>query len=125
MKKNKVGRPRLADEKTKKESFLLGLFVLIIIIIVGVIEFKAIMMEFSSKYSAGTLYNDHIKSCIIKDENIDCGPLVTNMKYKIDNNNYVEIEKEEKNIKINLKGKKYYKLEICSKTSEDYSCHKY
>ena len=35
--KNPVGRPKLANSKTKKESLLVGLFVLVVIAIVGVI----------------------------------------------------------------------------------------
>ena len=68
--KNKVGRPRLADSKTKKESLLVGLFVLVVIAIVGVIGYNIIMMDFNPKYSVGTVYNDHIRSCVVKNKKI-------------------------------------------------------
>ena len=38
--KNPVGRPKLANSKTKKESLLVGLFVLVVIAIVGVIGYN-------------------------------------------------------------------------------------
>ena len=50
----------------KKESLLVGLFVLVVIAIVGVIGYNIIMMEFNPKYNVGTIYNDHIKSCVVK-----------------------------------------------------------
>ena len=53
--KNPVGRPKLANSKTKKESLLVGLFVLAIITIVGVIGYNIIMMEFNPKYNVGTV----------------------------------------------------------------------
>ena len=102
--KNPVGRPKLADSKTKKESLLVGLFVLAIITIVGIIGYNIIMMDFNPKYNVGTVYNDHIKSCVVKNKKIDCGPLVTNMKYKLDDNSYVELTKEDKSIKVDITG---------------------
>ena len=111
--KNPVGRPKLADSKTKKESLLVGLFVLAIITIVGVIGYNIIMMDFNPKYNVGTVYNDHIKSCVVKNKKIDCGPLVTNMKYKLDDNSYVELTKEDKSI------------DVCYKTKDtDFKCLK-
>ena len=121
--KNKVGRPRLADSKTKKESLLVGLFVLAIITIVGVIGYNIIMMEFNPKYNVGTIYNDHIKSCVVKNKKIDCGPLVTNMKYKLDDNSYVELAKEDESIKVDVKN--YKSIDVCYKTKDtDYKCLK-
>lgn len=121
--KNKVGRPRLADSKTKKESIFVGLFVLIVITIVGVIGYNIIMMDFNPKYNVGTIYNDHIKSCVVKNKKIDCGPLVTNMKYKLDDNSYVELTKEDKSIKVDVKN--YKSIDVCYKTKDtDYKCLK-
>lgn len=121
--KNKVGRPRLADSKTKKESIFVGLFVLVVIAIVGVIGYNIIMMDFNPKYSVGTVYNDHIRSCVVKNKKIDCGPLVTNMKYKLDDNSYVELAKEDESIKVDVK--KYKSIDVCYKTKDtDYKCLK-
>lgn len=121
--KNKVGRPRLADSKTKKESIFVGLFVLIVITIVGVIGYNIIMMDFNPKYNVGTIYNDHIKSCVVKNKKIDCGPLVTNMKYKLDDNSYVELAKEDESIKVDVKN--YKSIDVCYKTKDtDYKCLK-
>lgn len=121
--KNKVGRPRLADSKTKKESLLVGLFVLVVIAIVGVIGYNIIMMDFNPKYSVGTVYNDHIISCVVKNKKIDCGPLVTNIKYKLDDNSYVELAKEDESIKVDVKN--YKSIDVCYKTKDtDYKCLK-
>ncbi len=121
--KNPVGRPKLADLKTKKESLLVGLFVLAIITIVGVIGYNIIMMDFNPKYNVGTVYNDHIKSCVVKNKKIDCGPLVTNMKYKLDDNSYVELTKEDKSIKVDVKN--YKSIDVCYKTKDtDFKCLK-
>ena len=121
--KNKVGRPRLADSKTKKESIFVGLFVLIVITIVGVIGYNIIMMDFNPKYNVGTIYNDHIKSCVVKNKKIDCGPVVTNMKYKLDDNSYVELAKEDESIKVDVKN--YKSIDVCYKTKDtDYKCLK-
>lgn len=121
--KNPVGRPKLADSKTKKKSLLVGLFVLAIITIVGVIGYNIIMMDFNPKYNVGTVYNDHIKSCVVKNKKIDCGPLVTNMKYKLDDNSYVELTKEDKSIKVDVKN--YKSIDVCYKTKDtDFKCLK-
>lgn len=121
--KNKVGRPRLADSKTKKESIFVGLFVFVVIAIVGVIGYNIIMMDFNPKYSVGTVYNYHIRSCVVKNKKIDCGPLVTNMKYKLDDNSYVELAKEDESIKVDVK--KYKSIDVCYKTKDtDYKCLK-
>lgn len=121
--KNKVGRPRLADSKTKKESIFVGLFVLIVITIVGVIGYNIIMMDFNPKYNVGTIYNDHIRSCVVKNKKIDCGPLVTNIKYKLDDNSYVELAKEDESIKVDVKN--YKSIDVCYKTKDtDYKCLK-
>lgn len=121
--KNPVGRPKLADAKTKKESIIVGVFVLAIITIVGIIGYNIIMMDFNPKYNVGTVYNDHIKSCVVKNKKIDCGPLVTNMKYKLDDNSYVELTKEDKSIKVDVKN--YKSIDVCYKTKDtDFKCLK-
>ena len=101
----------------------MGLFVLVVIAIVGVIGYNIIMMDFNPKYSVGTVYNDHIRSCVVKNKKIDCGPLVTNMKYKLDDNSYVELAKEDKSIKVDVKN--YKSIAVCYKTKDtDYKCLK-
>lgn len=121
--KNSVGRPKLADTKTKRESLLVGLFVLIITVIVGVIGYNMIAMDFNTEYNVGTVYNDHIKSCVIRNKKIDCGPLVTNIKYKLDDNDYINLAKENKSIKVEVKN--YKNINLCYKTKDtDYKCIK-
>lgn len=121
--KNKVGRPRLADSKTKRESILVSLFVFVVITIVAILGYNILTIDFNPKYTVGTIYNDHVNSCIIKNEKIDCGPNVTYMKYKIDNNDYVEVNKENESIKIKLN--KYNKIKVCYKTNKtDLKCNK-
>lgn len=121
--KNKVGRPRLADSKTKRESILVSLFVFVVITIVAILGYNILTIDFNPKYTVGTIYNDHVNSCIIKNEKIDCGPNVTYMKYKIDNNDYVEVNKKNESIKIKLN--KYNKIKVCYKTNKtDLKCNK-
>ena len=121
--KKKVGRPKLADSKTKKESIIVCLFITVIIIIVAIIEINTIMIDFNFKYAKATVYNNHINSCIIKNNEIDCGPEVTYMKYKVDNNKYVEIFKQNKSIKVKLKN--YKNINVCYKTNKiDLRCNK-
>lgn len=121
--KNKVGRPRLADSKTKRESILVSLFVFVVITIVAILGYNILTIDFNPKYTVGTIYNDHVNSCIIKNEKIDCGPNVTYMKYKTDNNDYVEFNKESESIKIKLN--KYNKIKVCYKTNKtDLKCNK-
>lgn len=52
--KKKVGRPKLADAKTKKESLLVSLFVLVIIFIFMVIGYKVLTIDFDSRYIVNT-----------------------------------------------------------------------
>ena len=81
------------------------------------------MMDFNPKYSVGTVYNDHIRSCVVKNKKIDCGPLVTNIKYKLDDNSYVELAKEDESIKVDVKN--YKSIDVCYKTKDtDYKCLK-
>ena len=63
------------------------------------------------------------RTVIIKNKKIDCGPLVTNMKYKLDDNSYVEPTKEDKSIKVDVKN--YKSIDVCYKTKDtDYKCLK-
>ena len=114
--KKKVGRPKLADPKLKKESIYVSIYVLIITIISCIFVFKILTINYNPKYMVGTIYNDHVNSCVIKDGIIDCGPNVTYMKYKLDKSNYKEIIKE--NISISKKVGNYKTIEYCFKTSD-------
>lgn len=46
---------------------------------------------------------------------IDCGPSVIYLKYKIDDNDYIEVNKDYKSIKVILDN--YKKLKYCYKTN--------
>lgn len=119
--KAKVGRPKLADTKTLKESFLVCMFIFVISAIIIVIGYNYIALSFSSKYSVGTVYNTHVKSCVVKKDAIDCGPAVTYMKYSLDGKNYTEVTKTSSSIKIKLDNTK--NLKYCYKTNtSDLSC---
>ena len=121
--KNKVGRPKLADSKTKKESIFICIFVLIIIGIVAILGYNILTIDFNPKYNVASVYNKNIGSCTINENKIECGPRVTNIKYKIDDNQYVEVSKETSNIEINLPS--YKKINLCYKTKNtNYNCIK-
>ena len=121
--KNKVGRPKLADDKTKKESLFVCLFVFIVTIIVAVLGYNILTINFNSNDLVGTVYNDHVNSCVVKDGMIDCGPNVTYMKYKLDDQKEVELSKEDESIEVKLG--KYKKINVCYKTDKtDLVCNK-
>jgi flagellar basal body-associated protein FliL len=121
MEKNKVGRPKLADSKTKKESIFVCLFVLVVIVVVAIIGYNILTIDFNPKYTVGTIYNNHVNSCVIESNKIDCGPNVTYMKYKLDDDKYVEITKQDKSIEVKLD--KYSKISVCYKTdTTDLTC---
>ncbi len=121
--KNKVGRPKLADSKMKKESLWVCLFVFVIMMIVSVIGFKILTIDFNPRYVVGTIYNDHVNSCVIRNNKIDCGPNVTYMKYEIDDNKYVELTKQDESIKVDLDNSNDVK--VCYKTDKtNLKCNK-
>lgn len=121
--KKKVGRPKLADSKMKKESIYMCIFAFVVMTIVAIIGFNILTIEFNPKYTVGTIYNNHVNSCIIEENKIDCGPAVTYMKYKLDNKEYVEVTKQDKSIEIELD--KYKKINFCYKTDKtDLRCNK-
>ncbi len=121
--KNKVGRPKLADSKTKIESILICVFVLVIIAIVVLLEYNILTIDFNPQYTVGKIYNDHVNSCVVENGKINCGPNVTYMKYKIDNKDYVEVNKENDSIEVKLD--KYNKINVCYKTMQtDLICNK-
>lgn len=113
--KNKVGRPKLADSKLKRESLIVSLSVLFVCVIISAIAYKIITIDFDPKYAVGTIYNTHPTSCIVNNNMIDCGPSVTYLKYKIDDNDYIEVNKDYKSIKVTLNN--YKKLKYCYKTN--------
>lgn len=114
---NKVGRPKLADDKLKKESWIVSISVLCVAIIIAIISYKILTIDFNPKYMVGTIYNTHVNSCIIDNKKIDCGPEVIYLKYKIDDNEYIEINKEYESINVLLKD--YKKLSYCYKTKKN------
>lgn len=121
--KAKVGRPKLADLKTKKESIFVCIFILIVSIVIIILGYNILTIDFNPKYMVGTVYNDHVNSCIIEKNIIDCGPNVNFMKYKIDDGSYVEMYKKDES--INNKVSDYKILEVCYTTRKtDLKCIK-
>ncbi len=121
--KNKVGRPKLADKNLKKESIIVSVVVLIILTVIGVLGFNVLTISYNPKYMVGNVYNTNVNSCMVKNNKISCGPNVTYMKYKLDDNKYIEVNKEEKNILVKLS--KYKNIKICYKTDNtDLRCNK-
>lgn len=121
--KNKVGRPKLADSKTKKESIFICIFTIVVIIIVAILDYNILTIDFNPKYNVAKIYNTHVSSCIIEDKKIDCGPNVTYMKYKLNDENWIEVDKDYKSIEIKLDD--YKKVEFCYKTDKtDIKCNK-
>lgn len=115
--KNKVGRPKLADNKLKKESILICAFVIVTLAIFAFLGFNIITISFNSKYLVGTVYNDHVNTCKIENDKIDCGPNVTYMKYSTDGKNYKEVVKEDNS--INVKVDNAHNVKVCYKKNND------
>lgn len=113
--KNKVGRPKLADSKMKKESILLCLFVLVTLFIFAYLGFRIINISIKPNELVGTVYNDHINSCKTYSNKIDCGPNVSYVKYKINDEDYKEIYKEDKSIEVKINSSD--KVKLCYKTN--------
>lgn len=119
----KVGRPKLADVKTKKESIFVCIFVIVITLIVAALGYGILTINISPKYNVGTIYNTHVNSCVIENKKIDCGPNVTYMKYKINDGDYVELKKENGSIEVKLDN--YKTIDFCYKTNQtDLRCNK-
>lgn len=121
--KSKVGRPRLADSKTKKESIFVCAFVFAIALIVAALGYGILTINLNPKYNVGTVYNTHVNSCVVENKTIDCGPNVTYMKYKTDDSDYTIVTKENDSIKVKLDG--YKTIDFCYKTDKaDLRCNK-
>ncbi len=121
--KNKVGRPKKADKKLKKESIIVSIVILLILTVIGILGFNVLTINYNPKYVVGNVYNANVNSCMVQDNKIVCGPNVTYMKYKLDNEKYIEINKEDKNISVKLS--KYNNIKICYKTNNtDLRCNK-
>lgn len=121
--KNKVGRPRLADKKLKNESIIVSLIVLVLLVIIAVIGFNILTINYNPKYSVGTIYNTHVNSCVVENNQIKCGPNVTYMKYKLDDGEYEEFNKTNSSITVKLSN--YKKINVCYKTDKiDLRCNK-
>ena len=65
--KNKVGRPKLADKKLKKESIIVAGVVILLMMVTFYCGFRILTFNFDVKKNVGTVYNDHVNSCIIKE----------------------------------------------------------
>lgn len=114
IKKGKVGRPKLADLKTKKESIFVSIYVLAITFIFSIIGYNVLTIDFNPKYMVGTVYNEHINSCIINNKSIDCGPNVIYMEYSVDGKEKNVVQKENESIKVKIDD--YKKIKICYNT---------
>lgn len=114
--KNKVGRPKLADDKLKFESILVCIFIIVMCIAIAFASFKVLSIEFVTENLSGSILNDHINSCIINNNKIDCGPNVSYLKYKTGANEYKEVYKEEKPIQVSVDGGD--KIDYCYKTEK-------
>lgn len=121
--KKKVGRPKLADGKLKKESLLVVLFAIVCISIIGVFSYKVLKMEFVPAKIEGLVFNKNINTCIVENNYIKCGPNVTYMKYSNDNKNYKEYDKDNSNIKVEVSNKE--NLRVCYKTNTKKTICKY
>ena len=113
--KNKVGRPRLADDRLKFESIIVCLFVIVMCIALAFVSFKILSIDFNTNKLSGSIINDHINSCILDNNKIDCGPNVTYLKYKVNDGKYIKIEKDNKPINVIIN--KSDKISFCFKTN--------
>lgn len=113
--KNKVGRPRLADDRLKFESIIVCLFVIVMCIALAFVSFKILSIDFNTNRLSGSIINDHINSCILDNNKIDCGPNVTYLKYKVNDGKYIKIEKDNKPINVIIN--KSDKISFCYKTN--------
>lgn len=121
--KGKVGRPKLADEQTKRETMFVCLFILAVMSVVFILGFKILTIDSNPKYMVGTIYNTHANSCIIENEKIDCGPGIAQMKYRYDDGEFTLLTRSDKNIIVDIDKKG--SLEYCYKTnSSDFKCNK-
>lgn len=81
------------------------------------------MLDFNPKYNVGSVYNKKASSCAVYHNKIECGQMITAVKYKIDNESYKEVLKKEDNIIVNISG--YKRISICYKmANEEYFCEK-
>ena len=120
--KNKVGRPKLADKKLKKESIIVVSVVILLMIVTFYCGFKILTFNFDVKNTVGTVFNNHINSCIIENDKIDCGPNVVKLKYKINKDDYKEIEKEDSSIKVKIE--KSINRKFCYQVKDsEYKCN--
>lgn len=113
----KVGRPKLADDKLKRESIIVCLFMFVTVSIFAFIGYSILTISFNPKYLVGTVYNDHINTCKISKREIDCGPNVSYIKYTTDGNTYKELTKGDKSIKVKLSNAGNVK--VCYKISNN------
>ena len=121
--KNKVGRPKLADDKLKFESIIVCIFIIVMCIAITFASFKILSIQFGTKDLQGSILNDHINSCVISGNSLDCGPNVIYLKYSINNSDYKEVYKEDKPINVVINNQEI--INYCYKTSKtDLICNK-
>lgn len=121
--KNKVGRPKLADAKLKKESLFVVGGMMLSVLIATILGIATLKVDYDPKYYVGTIYNTHVSSCVIEKNKLDCGPNVIYLKYKIDNKNYIELRKKDKSIEVDLG--KVKTIKYCYKTNDsNLKCNK-
>ncbi len=115
---NKVGRPRLADKKTIKESLFVCLFIIVVLVIIFILGFNTIKLdlEFSSA-SLYNVYNNDVNLCKINKTKVNCGGNVTYVKYKTNDNSYKEIYKNRSNISFDAES--YDNIKVCFKSIKD------
>ena len=103
--KNKVGRPKLADKKLLKESILYVSILGIILVVFVFCGYNILSIQSGKKLDSRIIYNDHVNSCVVRNDTLDCGPNVEYLKYTIDGKE-TEMHKEDGCINVKLNGKK-------------------
>ena len=121
--KRKVGRPKLADNKLKKESIIVSSIISIMVVVIVLLASSILFRNVKFEDISGSVIRKNTDYCEVEDGSIICGPSVTKLTYKVDNNEEVEVSKDINS--INVKVGNYNKLTYCY-TSSDKSevCYK-
>ena len=112
--KNKVGRPKLADKSLKKESIIVVALVLVILVAIIYLSYNILFASYNPNINLATAYNSHVNSCVIENDRIVCGSNVLYMKYKINEDKFINIKKQEENISVKVPP--YDNIKFCYKT---------
>lgn len=116
-KKNKVGRPKLASEKTIKESFWVSLFCLIVIALVVVVEVKSFVLMIDPTVIGVNVYNNDVNICKINGDEVNCGANVTYASVMLGEEQKQEFYKKYSNISFNASS--YDEIEVCYETNKN------